>query len=231
MKMRARLSAAAAIVAVGSFASVTGWIAYPTDADLELRAPLRAWKTDDGSSVSGPYTKDFAPLARGFRSQVYRSFCGPASLATVLRAYGVKQADQTAMFSSLGARLNAFYTGMSLAELASLARSAGLRSEVIYADTLSLENFRARVKENLSHEGDFVVINYDRRVLKQSGGGHISPVGAYDESQDAFLVLDEAGYKYPFTWIPARLLYDAVHTRDGGRFRGVLFIRAYGSSG
>jgi len=69
----------------------------------------------------------------------------------------------------------------------------------VYADALSLDTFRERLKANLGSAGDFVVVNYDRRVLKQSGAEHISPVGAYDEAQDAFLVLDEAAYKYPFT--------------------------------
>jgi len=210
---------------------VTYWIAFPTEADLELVPPLRAWMSSDSSRSDGHYASDLVSLTTGFRSQVYRSFCGPASVATVLRAYGVREVNQAAMFPSLGAKLKAFYTGMSLADLAGLAEAAGLRSEVVYADRLSLDTFRERLKGNLSSEGDFVLINYDRRVLKQSGAGHISPVGAYDEAQDAFLVLDEAAYKYPFTWVPTQLLYDAVHTRDGDRFRGVLLIRAYGSSG
>jgi hypothetical protein len=119
---------------------------------------------------------------------------------------------------------------MSLAELHDLARGVGLKSELVYADTLSFETFRDRLKSNLQREGDFVVINYDRRVLHQSGAGHISPVGAYDPGRDAFLVLDEASFKYPFTWVPASLLYQAVHTRADGRYRGVLFIHGYNTA-
>jgi hypothetical protein len=128
------------------------------------------------------------------------------------------------MFPSLLAKLDTFYSGMSLAELAELASSVGLHAEIVYADAFDLDSFRSRLKENLGRQGDFVVVNYDRRVLKQSGAGHISTVAAYDESRDAFLVLDEAAYRYPFTWVPAPLLYAAVHTRAGERFRGVLFI-------
>lgn len=203
----------------------TGWIAYPTTADLELPAPLRAFQSGDVSAER--YGKDFSPLVGGFRSQVYRSFCGPASVATVLRGFGVPQADQISLFPSLRTKLNTFYTGMSLAELGELARSVGLRTELVYADTLSLETFRERLKENLGREGDFVVVNYDRRVLRQSGAGHISPVAAYDAARDAFLVLDQAAYRYPFTWVPTGLLYAAVRTRDGEQFRGVLFIHGY----
>jgi hypothetical protein len=178
-----------------------------------------------------PYAKDFSQLERSFRPQIYRSFCGPASIATVLRAYGVKSADQTSVFQSLGGELKAFYTGMTLAELDALARSSGLRTQLVYADELSLETFRERLKTNLALAGHFVLVNFDRRVLSQEGMGHISPVAAYDPRGDEFLILDEASYRYPFTWVPAPLLYEAIHTKFAGRFRGVLFIEGYHPAG
>lgn len=227
MWVRASVVVAALAIALASLATV--WIAFPTDTDLELATPLRAWTADDPPLVAGKYATDFAPLAGGFQSQIHRSFCGPASIATVLRAYGVKQSDQAAVFPSVGSNLDVFFSGMSLAELAALAQHVGLRSEIAYADTLSLHTFRERLKSNVSREGDFVLINYDRRVLKQTGAGHISPIGAYDDARDAFLVLDQAAYKYPFTWVPTSLLYDAARTRDSDRYRGVLFIHAYDS--
>lgn len=210
-------------IAAAGAGAVTLWIAFPTKTDLALPAPLEALH---GDPPSDRYSEDFPPLVNAFRPQVYRSFCGPATVETVLRAYGRSEVDQAGIFPSLSSKVDTFYTGMSLAELASLAQSAGLRAEIAYADTLDLESFRARLKDNLESPGDFVVVNYDRRVLKQSGAGHISPVAAYDEVRDAFLILDEAAYRYPYTWVPAPLLYQAVHTRAGERFRGVLFISA-----
>jgi hypothetical protein len=224
MRIRRILSAAAAgIVALGLYG--TYWIASPTEAHLQLAPPLRPFH--DYSLDSRLFAKDLPPLERGFRPQKYRSFCGPASIATVLRAYGVNGADQTTLFPSFGGKLKAYYTGMTLAELDALAKSSGLRTQLVYADQLSLDTFRERLKSNLSREGDFVLVNYDRRVLKQEGMGHISPVAAYDPQQDAFLILDEAAYRYPFTWVPAPLLYAAMHTEFAGRFRGVLFIHGY----
>ena len=224
MRIRRILSAAAAaIVALGLYGSY--WIASPKIANLQLAPPLRPFH--DHSVGSLVYAKDLPPLEQGFRPQVYRSFCGPASIATVLRAYGVNGADQTTLFHSLGGKLKAFYTGMTLADLDALAKSSGLRTQLVYADQLSLETFRERLKSSLAQRGDFVLVNYDRRVLKQEGMGHISPVAAYDPQQDAFLILDEAAYRYPFTWVPAPLLYAAIHTEFAGRFRGVLFIDGY----
>jgi hypothetical protein len=211
-------------LAAAAAGAITVWVATPTDADLPLPQPLEAWR---GEPPSGSYSQDFAALASAFRPQKYRSFCGPATIETVLRAYGHSQASQANVFPSFSSKVDTFYTGMSLAELAQLAQSAGLQTQIAYADSLDLENFRARLKSNLGQPGDFVVVNYDRRVLNQAGAGHISPIAAYDQSRDAFLVLDEAAYRYPFTWIPASLLYQAAHTRAGDHFRGLLFISGY----
>lgn len=179
-----------------------------------------------GSVLSdATYGKEFSQLQSSFRPQIYRSFCGPASLATVLRAKGVSSADQTSIFPTWAAKLKAFYTGMTLSELEALARSNGLKTQLVYGDQLTVDTFRDRLKDALAQE-DFVLVNYDRRVLKQEGIGHISPVADYDVHEDAFLVLDEASYHYPFTWVPAALLYAAVHTQADDRFRGVLLIKS-----
>jgi hypothetical protein len=223
--MWSRLLGGAVVVGVAALGAVTAWIAYPTRADLNLAPPLTSWSPSDAAPDT--YAKDFEALNSAFTPQKYRSFCGPASISTVLQAFGKAQVDQAELLPSIGDKLDVFFSGMSLAELHDLARGVGLKSELVYADTLSLETFRDRLISNLQREGDFVVINYDRRVLHQSGAGHISPVGAYDPGRDAFLVLDEASFKYPFTWVPAPLLYQAVHTRADGRYRGVLFIHGY----
>jgi hypothetical protein len=184
MRIRRVFSAAAiGILALGL--SGTYWTASPTEAQLKLTPPLKSFH--DHALDNTVYAKDFPPLERSFRPQIYRSFCGPASIATVLRAYGVNGADQTFLFPSLAGKLKAFYTGMTLAELDALAKSSGLRTQLIYADQLNLEAFRDRLKSSLAREGDFVLVNYDRRVLRQKGMGHISPVVAYDPQQDAFL--------------------------------------------
>jgi hypothetical protein len=211
-------------LAAAAAAGVTLWVAFPTTANLPLTEPLEAWH---GTPPSGRYTQDFTALNSAFRPQQYRSFCGPATIATVLRAYGRSNVAQGSIFPSFSMKVDTFYSGMSLAELAQLAHSAGLNAEIAYADSLDLQTFRARLKANLEQPGDFVVVNYDRRVLKQEGAGHISAIAAYDESRDAFLILDEAAYRYPFTWVPAPLLYQAAHTRADEHFRGVLFVSGF----
>jgi hypothetical protein len=220
-----RILGGAVVVAVAVAGAVTAWIAYPISADLKLAPPLTSWSPSEAAPDT--YARDFKALTSGFTPQRYRSFCGPASISTVLRAFGKAQVDQVELLPTISDKLDVFYSGMSLAELHYLAQTVGLKSEMVYADELSLETFRDQLKLNLQREGDFVLINYDRRVLRQPGAGHISPVGAYDLERDAFLVLDEASFKFPFTWVPAALLYQAAHTRADRHYRGVLFIHGY----
>jgi len=58
------------------------------------------------------------------------------------------------------------------------------------------------------------VVSYDRKVVGQTGSGHFSPVGAYDEETDSVLVLDVARFKYPPHWMPMRTLWEATRTND-----------------
>jgi hypothetical protein len=205
---------------IASIAAVAAYVAYPPNEMLALNPPLQSI---EASVPAGPYSVDFDRLSKGFAGQKFRSFCGPASVATVSRAFG-KQVDQTRIFSSSYQAANVFFSGMTLAELEQLAKDRGMSTERVHADSLSLHTFRELLKANLAQPDNYVLVNYDRRLLDQVGAGHISPVGSYDEASDRFLVLDEASYRYPFTWVSAEKLYYAARTRDGEDWRGVLFI-------
>jgi hypothetical protein len=91
----------------------------------------------------------------------------------------------------------------------------GLVVRVLHAEASSLEEFRRLAGENLRTEGNFVVVNYDRAGVGQKPTGHISPLSAYHEASDRFLILDVAGYKYPPVWVKASALWTAMNTIDG----------------
>ena len=80
--------------------------------------------------------------------------------------------------------------------------------------TFSLEQMRNDLLDALRNPQARVIINFDRQSLHQHGGGHFSPVASYSSSQDAFLVLDVAKYKYPSVWIPSSRLYASMQTSD-----------------
>jgi hypothetical protein len=68
--------------------------------------------------------------------------------------------------------------------------------------------------------------NYDRRALGQKGGGHISPLAAYDPDQDRVLILDVARYRYPAVWVTTPDLWRAIRSIDtsSGLSRGLVII-------
>lgn len=204
---------------------VSGWLVFATGSMQPL--PQNLAVAAPATWASTPYAQKANALVSAFQPQRVLSFCGPSSVATVLRAYGNKEADQWHVFPSAFVKIKTFYTGVDLAGLSDIATHAGLHNELVYADVLTLEQFRERLKTSLARENEYVLINFDRKVLAEEGAGHISPIAAYDAAKDAFLLLDEAGYKYPFTWVPAEQLYNAARTRDGSHYRGLLFIDRY----
>lgn len=64
-------------------------------------------------------------------------------------------------------------------------------------------------------------------MLGQTGTGHFSPIGAYDESNDMVLVMEVARFKYFQFWCPTSLLYESMMSVDvdTGKPRGYLRLR------
>ena len=48
-----------------------------------------------------------------------------------------------------------------------------------------------------------MLVNYLRSAIGQKTGGHISPLAAYNQETDSFLILDVSRYKYPPIWVKA----------------------------
>jgi hypothetical protein len=115
--------------------------------------------------------------------------------------------------------------GMTLAQLSDAINTYGLLSIPVYADELTLIQFRAIVREALN-DGLYVTANFLRTGIGQNGGGHHSPIAAYDIATDQFLILDTARYRYPSFWVTADDLWDAINTvdNDAGEYRGVLIV-------
>jgi hypothetical protein len=86
------------------------------------------------------------------------------------------------------------------------------------------ESVMAELKKNLSEADNYVVANYSRAELKQPGTGHFSPVAAYDEKSNSFLILDVNPFGGPWVWVPAQDFINALNTFDTVENRGLLLI-------
>ena len=76
---------------------------------------------------------------------------------------------------------------------------------------------RREIAANLASKDDFVLVNYARRALGQKGGGHISPLGAYDERSESFLIMDVNPNRAPWVWVRSDELIAAMRTFDMSR--------------
>lgn len=72
----------------------------------------------------------------------------------------------------------------------------------------------------------FLIVSYTRQIMGQTGTGHFSPIGAYDEASDHVLVLDTARFKYGPHWVPLQLMFDALLPidKDTGKSRGYALL-------
>jgi len=173
---------------------------------------------------------DYGQLAPHLQAQTRRAFCGPATVSAVLNAALAPQqpVTQTSLFNASTAQIKGelalSFSGLTLAELAGFLKAHAMRVEVVHAAQSDLDAFREAARMTLSEPRTFLVVNYDRKVLKQAGAGHISPVGAFDPGTDQVLVMDVAKQKYPYTWVPIPMLWKAMNTTDpdSGQTRGYL---------
>jgi len=70
-----------------------------------------------------------------------------------------------------------------------------VQSGAFHAGESSRSAFRKRVMDITSTPGAFMLVNFYRKSLHEEGGGHFSPVAAWDSKSDLVLIMDVARYK------------------------------------
>jgi hypothetical protein len=184
------------------------------------------------------------PLAAHYETQENQAFCGIATLVMVLNSTGIAAPQppgfvpysfftQDDIFPPNGTTIFSAdwieHHGLTLDQLGQIATHAGLSVQLVHATADGLAQFRAQAAKALATPGTYVIVNFRREALGEAGYGHISPLAAYDEKTDSFLILDVARYKYPPAWVSAKDLYAALDTPDpgnGNQTRGYLIVAA-----
>ncbi len=191
----------------------------------------------------------FFPISAAFETQKTQAYCGVASTVMTLNALGVPaptspEYQPFSFFTQdnvLNEKTDAIRPreliarrGMTLDHLGAILALHPVKVEVRHAAPGGLEEFRKSASAYLAAKGHFVIVNYLRKTLGQEIGGHISPLGAYDEKTDRFLILDVARYKYPPVWVTASDLFNSMNTPDPdneGKTRGYVLISGEGLAG
>ena len=175
-------------------------------------------------------------LAEQFHTQADPAFCGLGTLVVVLNALAIDPGPHRPWkgpwrwfaeehLDCCRPLPEVQRTGLTISQLACLARCNGARVEVQYGQAVTAAVFREAVREAAMAAGEpHLVVAYDRATLGQTGSGHYSPVGGYHAGRDLVLILDVARFKYPPHWVPLEDLFRAMLPLDPetGRSRGFL---------
>ena len=107
-----------------------------------------------------------------------------------------------------------------------------------HASTTDAAAFRTALKDAFPTTRDgsgskFVGINFVRTGVGEVGGGHMSPIAAFDETTDRVLIADVSRYKYPPVWATLASVFDAMNTTDAGsgQSRGWVILGPGGAGG
>lgn len=215
------------------FSSNTGWAIEPLPTNLiSFSSPFGTVLFKRNMNLNA------IKLLSHFTTQETGTYCGVVSAVMVLNAANLPKPldkqhppyhyfDQNNFFNQITTITTpekVRKTGMTLTILQKILKDYGLHSTAFFANQLNQNTFRKILKNSLKKER-FIIVNFLRTALHQKGVGHHSPLVAYDEKSDRFLILDVARYKYAAYWVKTADLWRAVHTKDYNHYRG--FVVAY----
>ena len=168
------------------------------------------------------------PVAALYRSDIEfqrnASFCGPTSIANLLRSLRLPGDQATVLDGTgIGTVMGYLPGGVTLDQLATIAEQKVNRKVTVLRD-LDVEGFRDHLRLANDRSRRYV-INFTRGALFGAGGGHHSPIAGYLFDEDLVLVLD-VNENYGPWLVRSDRLYEAMNTLDGGaqKKRGLLLI-------
>ncbi|KAF2072179.1 hypothetical protein CYY_006499 [Polysphondylium violaceum] len=189
------------------------------------------------------YLKSFFHLSQHFLTQAEPAYCGLSTLAMVLNTLGVDPGPGRQYKNSVWRWFTEEILdcckalelvqekGITINEFACLANCNGLETQIKFAPSSTVEEFRDLVKLECSTKDnplkEILVVSYDRSGLGQTGTGHFSPIGAYNETRDIVLIFDVARFKYPPHWVSLEQLFKSMHSidPDSGKSRGYITLK------
>ncbi|KAL3795988.1 hypothetical protein HJC23_013045 [Cyclotella cryptica] len=196
---------------------------------------------ESAMSRGGAFT--FFALIEQLQTQPEPAYCGLTTLVIVLNALAVdprrlwkgpwRWYDERFLNCCVDLE-KVKETGISFDTFACLAKCQGLGVEATRGSDSTVDEFRQVVRHicttsspsDYSHPTSFLIVSYTRKVIGQTGSGHFSPIGAYDEVSDSVLLLDTARFKYGPHWVKLELLFKALLPLDPstGKSRGYMVL-------
>ncbi|MFM0502565.1 phytochelatin synthase family protein [Paraburkholderia caffeinilytica] len=217
--------------------------ARPADGPLAVPPNLIALTQPAGQQrlMTAARKQSYWPLSQYFETQRNQAYCSVATSVMALNALGIRRPESTQypdfpffsqqdFFRGIDPQIaNAAQVsreGMTLDQLSAALGAFAVEVRKFHADDLTLAQFRDLIRDTTGHSDRFALLNFRRVEIGEAGGGHWSPLAAYDAASDSALLLDVARYKYPAVWVPVQQLYAAAQAVDSvsGLSRGIVIV-------
>lgn len=160
---------------------------------------------------------DYSLIANHYQPQNTGTTCGVASaviahnLLTKKAAYSYKSFFNFPQGEEF--RQQVLKEGMTLKQLANAISQHGLVTEVTHGDALTEESFHKILEKDMADTNNVMLVNYKRTAVGQKGGGHISPIAAYNPAQKKALIYD-VRMKYGPVWVSVSQLLEGMKMVD-----------------
>lgn len=217
---------------LSAFAAENNANPQPTNSiSIEDNELLKVWDSPEGikrlqnSKAKEPLWK----LLRFYESQINLKYCGVATCVITLNALSIEAPPSKILGKYRMFTQEEFFSdnvlavidqndvaerGLALEEMATVLKTFPINVLKYEAQQLSHEEIRSLIISALQKPNQCVLALYHRKALNQEGIGHWSPIAAYDEESDSFLLLDVAKFKYPPVWIDASAFINSMQTAN-----------------
>ncbi|KAJ3095642.1 hypothetical protein HDU97_006749 [Phlyctochytrium planicorne] len=187
-------------------------------------------------AVHTPYMEAYYALSMHYTTQNEPAYCGLTTLCMVLNTLEVDPLRRwkgpwrwydEEMLECCRPLSEVKEEGITLMEFDCTARCNGLKAVTVRADKTTKEEFVRDIKRAARSRSEVMVVSFSRQSLQQTGSGHFSPIGGYDEVEDKVLIFDVARFKYPAYWVSVDALWDSLHPVDEatGHPRGYTMLK------
>lgn len=190
---------------------------------------------------TAPNLEKFTKLVDSKDRQNSLGSCGLASIATLLNALNYPAKDVvygTFKYHTMNNIRNMEAikqdvldwapekNGLGLHQVRDVCIALGLNTTLKLCGEISHSEFIDDVINTTFDQKTYMLVNFYRPSVGQVGGGHITPVAAYHNSQNQVLLMEVVPHKFSSFWVHEATLFSAMKELDKrlNQSRGYLLV-------
>ncbi|HJO94939.1 MAG TPA: phytochelatin synthase family protein [Victivallales bacterium] len=183
--------------------------------------------------LSQSLSHNFLMLSQNYETQANRRYCAVASAVITLNSLmkdrgpvdphyaPFKYFTQTDIFTPAVLKITTpadiYSNGLTLDQEAKVLKTFGVNVKIYHAGNITSEKAGDIIKSAIHKSNTYVIANILQPSMSPNipGGGHFSPLAAYNIKENKVLFLDVARYEHGPYWISMSTLYNQMNTIDG----------------